>query len=334
MQSRKTLIENDKINTEFALELYQQAFTQAVQKYEADLKQKQEDEADLKQKQEYEADKKDKKDKIKSILAENVVPVLEGILSPLIQGDLTNPTTYSKLEKTIIDWDASHLPPEDSAKCAEVQKALLTVLPDLKKLQHYEENARKYQEYLENIIISEVKKIKKESLLEKLKKSLIKEANISITQGDLISLKVKNDKKIVIDKEKIASALLNQYRESEKQADIKDMLVKNTKLSDALEKLRVMQEAKAILQNKDKIENTKLEEKFFKYLEDNKPILTKRRDNHFDVLVKGLGVAAGTVFGFGIGGYVAYRNLFGSKATRGHEFIHEVSEVRNNKKRP
>ena len=65
----------------------------------------------------------------------------------------------------------------------------------------------------------------------------------------------------------------------------------------------------------------------------NKAILTKRRTSALMNFVKGCGLVVATILGLPLGlvggYYLAYRSLFGSRATQGHLFLKEIDAAAN-----
>jgi hypothetical protein len=190
-----------------------------------------------------------------------------------------------------------------------------------KKIDRYEKSSSRYQGYLEAKIEKAVNQINNKNILTDLYETLIKtQFGGSAQIPDNISES----------KATIASNLLNQYRygDDQQRTLIEQKLSTEPKLVADLKKRNVICEATSKLQKSGNVTKDELEKNFFKHLKDNKSILTKRRDSGFDTFVKGLGVAVATIFGVGVGGYFAYKHLFGSKATEGGKLINEVKDIR------
>lgn len=71
---------------------------------------------------------------------------------------------------------------------------------------------------------------------------------------------------------------------------------------------------------------------FYGHLIKNKnDLMVSRNESGFKTFLKGLGVAGATIFGLGIGGYFAYRELF--IQSRGKNFINEINQTYNTLKK-
>jgi hypothetical protein len=140
--------------------------------------------------------------------------------------------------------------------------------------------------------------------------------------------------------------LLAEYSLKKDQTLANPQLQANLKgqrnLSLALDKYRVINEAKNILINDnkslDKINN------FHAHLKDknNKKLLNTSRDSAWVRFIKvtavvtaaifGIGVAG--VFGMGAGAYIAHQNLFSKSRVQGHQFLEETKKIDKKSNRP
>jgi hypothetical protein len=182
-----------------------------------------------------------------------------------------------------------------------------------------------------------VNKINDSLILERIYKYLIVRVKKIILQGKVVEGKFpKND--IDYAKKKICSSLINRYKNFNDQLEIESIFHDNTKLIYALKKhnamyeiLRTFDETAYINDAEHPVEKEnkfkEIGEKFKTCLEKHKAILTTRRDNGFETLIKGLGLAAATIFGLGFAGRFAYTHLFGSKATHGNKYINEINQI-------
>jgi tetratricopeptide (TPR) repeat protein len=184
-----------------------------------------------------------------------------------------------------------------------------------------------YKDYLETRIKNEIDNINDIKTLNELYGVLVK---MNSELGSISAIP-KEDTEISWLKNKIFSALLNQYGNNivlDTEIDKKlEPLWPENKLIIDLKKYKVINESIQILRNTDNKyqTNDQIVDSFHHHLEKNKSILTKSRGSGSLTFAKALGVAAATIFGLGIGGYFAHKSLFGS--TREHKFIDEVSDI-------
>lgn len=117
-----------------------------------------------------------------------------------------------------------------------------------------------------------------------------------------------------------------------RRQQIDGILAGSPSLATALKKYQSIDAAERILQNPDKqASSLSVISSFFQHLEKNDSLLTQRRDSGFVTFLKGLGVVAATLAGFIVGGFVAYKFMFGSRASRGQMFFNEVADIRDNR---
>lgn len=105
--------------------------------------------------------------------------------------------------------------------------------------------------------------------------------------------------------------------------------------TDNIKKFTIISEAKAELDKEPEVDYRNFKEhiehvntankNFINHLEVHRDTLTKRSDHHLKTFLKSLCVFSATVFGFGVGGYLAYQRFFGDRATTGRRFVNELS---------
>ncbi|VVC75243.1 hypothetical protein AQUSIP_05310 [Aquicella siphonis] len=184
----------------------------------------------------------------------------------------------------------------------------------------YQAASVRYHQYLQNEIAQEVNKISNEETLSALYKTLFNKT---------VDVKILQHSQIAQMKRGITAALIRQYgarHANEADAKVEQVIGDNIKLSLALKKHRVMHRAVTILR-KPAQSRTDVLKKFHQHITANRDLLATRRDTGFVTFVKGLGVAAATIFGVVIGGYFAYQGLFGANATNGKMYMNEIKAI-------
>ncbi|KTD10648.1 hypothetical protein Lgra_1614 [Legionella gratiana] len=182
------------------------------------------------------------------------------------------------------------------------------------KTQRYEDATSNYKNYLEKEIKKEINKITDKNFLSEVYGQLIKtQFNAPAPLPDDIKWA----------KKMIACNLINQYDSKHNVENINQLFSHKPKIVDALKKHQVITEASKKLD--------KSPQEFLEHLKENKKILTKRRDSGLETFIKALGVGAAAIIGIGVGGYFAYKHLFGSKATEGDKLLNEVSDIRESR---
>lgn len=142
--------------------------------------------------------------------------------------------------------------------------------------------------------------------------------------ADELGMKNISNKKLI--SKELCKKIINPTIISQEKDKLLNLIRGKSNLQDALAKYEVIKQAQAGLEKKDESNDVKINN-FEEHLRNSQRLLTQRRDSGFMTFLKGLGVASASIFGLGVGGFLAYQHLFGSKATEGHRYLKETAKI-------
>ncbi len=130
--------------------------------------------------------------------------------------------------------------------------------------------------------------------------------------------------------QQIAEALLNSYFPDNQTSIVYNQTQK--KIDESIQTVPPFQEVWDKIKLIKKLRETSSYQAFHILLNENnnKMILTKRRDSSFMTFVKSCGFGVASIVGLPLGivggAYLAYHSFFGSRATHGHLFLKEIDQ--------
>lgn len=244
---------------------------------------------------------------------------LEELLKPFISKLIVH-KNYQTYNEIFLNWDLStYKNINNGIACSIVRDIVLTLLKDFKSVplaNKYIEISDEYRNYLAAQISKSIANITDKETLLTIYGILVKKA-VNEGRGQ-----PPEDSSIADIQNAISCYLQNQSGRKELIAKLTDLLPETA--LQAVKKHGVITNGLDILRGSELNPATKVNS-FYKRLKKDKNILTASRDTGFSKFIKGLGVVAATIFGFGVGGYVAYRELFCK--TRGSKFVDNVDKI-------